>query len=65
MARHLPMERADAIALRAAVLGLLADPEVAVRAEAIRAAMAAEGGTRQAADLVDGALSEAGLRVRP
>ncbi|WP_371676095.1 macrolide-inactivating glycosyltransferase [Streptomyces sp. NBC_01276] len=65
VARHLPMERADAIALRAAVLGLLADPEVAVRAEAIRAAMAAEGGTRQAADLVDGALSEAGLRVRP
>ncbi|MET8755031.1 macrolide-inactivating glycosyltransferase [Streptomyces sp. NPDC004667] len=65
VARHLPMERADASALRAAVLGLLADPEVAVRAEAVRAAMAAEGGTRQAADLVEGALSEAGLRVRP
>ncbi|MFE9222430.1 macrolide-inactivating glycosyltransferase [Streptomyces lavendulae] len=65
VARHLPMERADASALRAAVLGLLADPGTAVRAEAARAATAAEGGTRQAADLVEEALSQAGLRVRP
>lgn len=65
VARHVPMEEADAKTLREAVLGLLADPEVAVRLEAVRTGMAAEGGTRRAADLIEAALSEAALRVRP
>ncbi|MFF4368142.1 macrolide-inactivating glycosyltransferase [Streptomyces sp. NPDC001594] len=56
VARHVPMEEADAATLREAVLGLLADPRVAARAEEIRAQMAAEGGTRQAADLIEDAL---------
>lgn len=59
------MEEADAKTLREAVLALLADPEVAVRLEAVRAGMATEGGTRRAADLIEAALSEAALRVRP
>ncbi|MER7338262.1 macrolide-inactivating glycosyltransferase [Streptomyces sp. NPDC000075] len=58
VARHVPMEEADAATLRAAVLGLLADPRVADRAEEIRAGMATEGGTRQAADLIEAALPE-------
>ncbi|WP_405677953.1 macrolide-inactivating glycosyltransferase [Streptomyces sp. NBC_00868] len=57
VARHVPMDRADATTLREAVLGLLADPEVARRAEAVRAQMATEGGTRQAADLIEAELS--------
>jgi len=57
VARHLPKEEATAAALRAAVLELADDPEVAGRLRAIRARMAAEGGTRRAADLI-----EAGLR---
>lgn len=57
VARHVPMDQADAATLREAVLGLLADPEVAVRAEEIRARMAAEGGTRQAADLIEAELA--------
>lgn len=65
VARHVPMEEADAKTLREAVLALLADPEVAVRLEAVRAGMATEGGTRRAADLIEAALSEAALRVRP
>ncbi|MER5813569.1 macrolide-inactivating glycosyltransferase [Streptomyces sp. NPDC002033] len=65
VARHLPMERADATALREAVLALLADPGVAERAEALRARSAAEGGTRRAADLIEAALSEPPLKVRP
>ncbi|MGW0749064.1 macrolide-inactivating glycosyltransferase [Streptomyces sp. NPDC002587] len=56
VARHVPMDRADAATLREAVLGLLADPEVARRAEAVRAQMAAEGGTRRAADLIEAEL---------
>ncbi|MET9963623.1 macrolide-inactivating glycosyltransferase [Streptomyces sp. NPDC006326] len=59
VARHVPMEEADAVTLREAVLGLLADPQVAARAEAVRAQMAAEGGTRQAADLIEAALGGA------
>ncbi|MFB6618750.1 macrolide-inactivating glycosyltransferase [Streptomyces sp. NPDC056367] len=61
VARHVPMERADAATLREAVLGLLADPEVAVRAEAVRTAMAAEVGTRRAADLIEAELSPGAL----
>ncbi len=57
VARHVPMADADAATLREAVLALVADPGVAARAEAVRAAMAAEGGTRQAADLVEAELS--------
>ncbi|MEU7729892.1 macrolide-inactivating glycosyltransferase [Streptomyces sp. NPDC040724] len=57
VARHVPMADADAATLREAVLALVADPEVAARAEAVRAGMAAEGGTRQAADLVEAELS--------
>lgn len=58
IARHVPMEEADATTLREAVLALVADPEVAARAEAVRAAMAAEGGTRRAADLIEAELSD-------
>ncbi|MFE2170262.1 macrolide-inactivating glycosyltransferase [Streptomyces sp. NPDC059447] len=61
VARHVPMERADAATLREAVLGLLAEPEVAVRAEAVRTAMAAEGGTRRAADLIEAELPQGTL----
>ncbi|MEU6760431.1 macrolide-inactivating glycosyltransferase [Streptomyces sp. NPDC046685] len=57
VARHLPMERADAASLREAVLALAADPQVAARAEAVRAQMATEGGTRRAADLLEAELS--------
>nr|WP_031155836.1 macrolide-inactivating glycosyltransferase [Streptomyces xanthophaeus] len=57
VARHVPMEQADAGTLREAVLALVADPEVAARGRALRAQMAAEGGTRRAADLVEAELS--------
>ncbi|GGZ61352.1 macrolide-inactivating glycosyltransferase [Streptomyces subrutilus] len=56
VARHVPMDRADAATLRAAVLGLLADPEVAARAAALRDETAAEGGTARAADLIEAEL---------
>ncbi|MFG2985065.1 macrolide-inactivating glycosyltransferase [Streptomyces sp. NPDC048258] len=57
VARHVPMDQADATTLREAVLALENDPEVARRAEAVRAKMAGEGGTRQAADLIEAELS--------
>ncbi|MEU2393186.1 macrolide-inactivating glycosyltransferase [Streptomyces sp. NPDC007369] len=53
VARHVPMEEADARTLREAVEALLADPEVARRAAEIRAEMALEGGTQRAADLIE------------
>ena len=56
IARHVPMAEADARTLRDAVLALVADPEVAARAEAVRAGMAREGGARQAADLIEAEL---------
>ncbi|RST17894.1 macrolide-inactivating glycosyltransferase [Streptomyces sp. WAC05374] len=56
VARHLPMADATAGALRAAVLELAGDPEVARRAQEIRRSMAAEGGTRRAADLIEAEL---------
>nr|WP_030713670.1 macrolide-inactivating glycosyltransferase [Streptomyces sp. NRRL F-2580] len=57
VARHVPMADADARTLREAVLALVADPEVAARAADVRARMAAEGGTRQAAYLIEAELS--------
>ncbi|MFE3550313.1 macrolide-inactivating glycosyltransferase [Streptomyces kronopolitis] len=62
VARHVPMEEADAATLRAAVLALVDDPEVRRRLGAIRADMAAEGGTRRAADLIEAELRQAGSR---
>ncbi|MEV6579671.1 macrolide-inactivating glycosyltransferase [Streptomyces sp. NPDC051582] len=57
VARHVPMGEADARTLREAVLALVGDPEVAARAEAIRAQTATEGGTRRAADLIEAELA--------
>lgn len=62
VARHVPMEEADAATLRAAVLALVDDPEVRRRLGAIRADMASEGGTRRAADLIEAELRRAGTR---
>ncbi|MFJ2306903.1 macrolide-inactivating glycosyltransferase [Streptomyces sp. NPDC087787] len=56
VARHLPMEEATAGNLRAAALALVDDPEVSRRLKDIRAAMAEEGGTRRAADLIEAEL---------
>ncbi|GAA1524617.1 macrolide-inactivating glycosyltransferase [Streptomyces albidochromogenes] len=56
VARRIDTADATAEALRAAVLGLLDDPEVARRAAEIRAGMAAEGGTARAADLIEAQL---------
>ncbi|WP_448316229.1 macrolide-inactivating glycosyltransferase [Streptomyces sp. CO7] len=56
VARHLPAEEATAESLRAAALALVDDPEVAARLAAIRAEMAAEGGTRRAAGLIEAEL---------
>ncbi|MCI4046168.1 macrolide-inactivating glycosyltransferase [Streptomyces sp. TRM75563] len=57
VARHLPMEEADAASLRAAVLALVGDPEVAARCERLSEQMAREGGTPRAADLIEAELS--------
>nr|WP_051696662.1 macrolide-inactivating glycosyltransferase [Streptomyces sp. NRRL S-244] len=57
VARHVPMEEADARTLREAVLALVEDPGVAARAEAIRAEMAGEGGTPRAADAIEAELA--------
>ncbi|MFD4942982.1 macrolide-inactivating glycosyltransferase [Streptomyces sp. NPDC058239] len=57
VARHLPMAEVTPESLRAAVLGLVDDPEVAKRAAAVRERMAGEGGTKQAADLIEAELS--------
>ncbi|GAA2449925.1 macrolide-inactivating glycosyltransferase [Streptomyces macrosporus] len=56
VARYLPAEEATAAALRAAVLELVDDPAVAERLRAIREEMAAEGGPRRAADLIEAEL---------
>nr|WP_190187413.1 macrolide-inactivating glycosyltransferase [Streptomyces cirratus] len=56
IARHIPMDEADARTLRDAVLSLVGDPEVTARAEAVRAQTAGEGGARQAADLIEAEL---------
>ncbi|CAM5255045.1 macrolide-inactivating glycosyltransferase [Streptomyces sp. WY228] [Streptomyces griseus] len=57
VARHLPMEEADAASLRAAVLTLVDDPEVAARCERLSEQTAREGGTPRAADLIEAELS--------
>ncbi|MFD8059285.1 macrolide-inactivating glycosyltransferase [Streptomyces cyaneofuscatus] len=57
VARHLPMEEADAATLREAVLALTGDPEVAERSARLREQMAKEGGTPRAADLIEAELS--------
>ncbi|MEV8397777.1 macrolide-inactivating glycosyltransferase [Streptomyces niveus] len=56
VARRLPMEGVTAEALREAVTALVADPEVARRGEEIQQDMAKEGGTHQAADIIESAL---------
>lgn len=56
VARHLPKEEADAAALRAAVLALVDDPEVAERLARVQERMAGEGGTKRAADLIEAEL---------
>ncbi|MGX1880487.1 macrolide-inactivating glycosyltransferase [Streptomyces sp. NPDC055287] len=56
VARRLDTEDATAQALRAAVLGLVDDPEVARRAEDIRRGMVSEGGAKRAADLIEAEL---------
>ncbi|MFD4768651.1 macrolide-inactivating glycosyltransferase [Streptomyces niveus] len=56
VARRLPMEDVTAEALREAVTALAADPEVARRGEEIKQDMAKEGGTHQAADIIESAL---------
>ncbi|WP_066944812.1 macrolide-inactivating glycosyltransferase [Streptomyces lushanensis] len=59
VARRLDTEEATPEALREAVLALVSDPEVAGRLAGIRRAMAAEGGTPRAADLIESALPAA------
>ncbi|MFC9242695.1 macrolide-inactivating glycosyltransferase [Streptomyces sp. NPDC057136] len=56
VARHLPMEEANAETLREAVLALVDDPQVAARVAAVRARMSQEGGTKRAADLIEAEL---------
>ncbi|MFE2637499.1 macrolide-inactivating glycosyltransferase [Streptomyces scopuliridis] len=60
VARRLDMEAATPEALRAAVLAVASDPEVAGRLGEIGREMANEGGTRRAADLIEGALPASG-----
>lgn len=59
VARRLDTEEATAEALRATALALVDDPEVARRLGEIRAAMAQEGGTGRAADLIEAELARA------
>ncbi|MFI2737261.1 macrolide-inactivating glycosyltransferase [Streptomyces sp. NPDC018711] len=57
VARHLPMEEVTPERLREAVLSLVDDPQVARRAREIQDAMAREGGTLRAADLIEAELA--------
>ncbi|MDX3683825.1 macrolide-inactivating glycosyltransferase [Streptomyces sp. NBC_01693] len=59
VARHLPKEEADAASLRAAVLALVDDPDVAARLARIQERMAGEGGSVRAADLIEAELPPA------
>ncbi|MFJ9032464.1 macrolide-inactivating glycosyltransferase [Streptomyces sp. NPDC102274] len=56
VARRLDTEAATPEALRAAVLAVASDPEVARRLGEVGRGMAREGGTRRAADLIEEAL---------
>ncbi|MFC4496389.1 macrolide-inactivating glycosyltransferase [Streptomyces ovatisporus] len=58
VARHVPKEKATAQALREALESLVNDPRVAGQCAKMQAAVAAEGGTRRAADLVEAALPD-------
>ncbi|MFI0942497.1 macrolide family glycosyltransferase [Streptomyces sp. NPDC021020] len=57
VARRIDTADATAEALRAALLTLTADPEVARRSAALQAAARSEGGTSRAADLVEAVLN--------
>ncbi|MFK0227171.1 macrolide-inactivating glycosyltransferase [Streptomyces sp. NPDC090303] len=59
VARQLPLDEAAPERLREAALGLLGDPEVARRAREVQEAMAREGGTPRAADLIEAELGKA------
>ncbi|MFI1440750.1 macrolide-inactivating glycosyltransferase [Streptomyces fructofermentans] len=63
VARHLPMEDVTADSLREAVLAVSGDPEVARRLREVGAAMADEGGTRRAADLIEAEIPEGRRRA--
>ncbi|KJY43170.1 glycosyl transferase [Streptomyces sp. NRRL B-1568] len=54
--RQVPKEAATAEVLREAVLSLVNDPAVAARSAALKAELAAEGGTPRAADLIEAEL---------
>ncbi|MEC4019221.1 macrolide-inactivating glycosyltransferase [Streptomyces sp. H27-D2] len=56
VARHVPKEEATARTLREAVLALVGNPRVAAASRALQRSMAAEGGTRRAADLIEAEL---------
>lgn len=56
VARQLPIEDATPDALREAMTALATDPEVARRGEEIKEAMSKEGGTHQAADIIESSL---------
>ncbi|MFG3055552.1 macrolide family glycosyltransferase [Kitasatospora sp. NPDC048239] len=56
VARRLDTGEATAAALRAALLELVGDPEVARRLDVLRAEALAEGGTARAADLIEAQL---------
>ncbi|PBC83969.1 glycosyltransferase, MGT family [Streptomyces sp. 2224.1] len=56
VARYLPKDRATPRNLREAVLSLLNDPDVPRHVSRLQQHLAHEGGTRQAADLVEAAL---------
>ncbi len=57
VARHLPKEEVTIETGDRAVLALVDDPEVARRLKEIQQEMAAEGGTRRAADLIEAELA--------
>ncbi len=57
VARHVPTKEATAEVLRETALALVDDPEVARRLKDLQAQMAAEGGTRRAADLIEAELA--------
>lgn len=59
VARQFTTEEATAEALRTAALALVDDPEAARRLEEIQGRMVHEGGTRQAADLIEERLAAA------
>lgn len=61
VARRTDMEEVTAERLREAVLALVDDPEVALRAKEVQERMAREGGTRRAADLIEAELAEVEL----